>query len=218
MMIPHEIMQKIGDCRLFIARHGETVFNAAARIQGEHVHTPLTIKGSIQAMQMGKALAAHIHNIENLALHASDTGRALQTLALISDEIGADWHQHIADNRLREIDMGQWGGEYYRNLKDSLRVDSETGLFATIAPDGESYSDIARRLIDWIAEQQFDRDMLIISHGMTSRVLRGLLLGLDNLPHFNAPAAPSLPQGTMVLVQSGREEVINIANGGAEIA
>ena len=25
--------------RLFIARHGETIFNLAGRIQGEHVHT-----------------------------------------------------------------------------------------------------------------------------------------------------------------------------------
>ena len=39
--------------RFFIARHGETVFNAAARMQGETPHTPLTRAGFAQADEMG---------------------------------------------------------------------------------------------------------------------------------------------------------------------
>ena len=39
--------------RLFIARHGETIFNLAGRIQGDHVHTPLTRTGFAQADEMG---------------------------------------------------------------------------------------------------------------------------------------------------------------------
>ena len=40
--------------RFFIARHGETVFNAASRMQGEDAtHTPLTRKGFAQADAMG---------------------------------------------------------------------------------------------------------------------------------------------------------------------
>ena len=35
--------------RIFIARHGETVFNAARRFQGDHVHTPLSRAGFAQA-------------------------------------------------------------------------------------------------------------------------------------------------------------------------
>ena len=35
--------------RFFIARHGETVFNAAGRIQGDVEHTPLTRAGFAQA-------------------------------------------------------------------------------------------------------------------------------------------------------------------------
>ena len=42
--------------RDFIARHGETVFNAAARLQGDAPHTPLTRAGFAQADALGRAL------------------------------------------------------------------------------------------------------------------------------------------------------------------
>jgi len=42
--------------RFFIARHGETVFNAAARMQGDAPHTPLTRAGFAQADAIGDAL------------------------------------------------------------------------------------------------------------------------------------------------------------------
>ena len=44
--------------RDLIARHGETVFNAARRLQGDHPHTPLTRAGFAQAEEMGRALRA----------------------------------------------------------------------------------------------------------------------------------------------------------------
>ena len=47
--------------RVFIARHGETVFNKIARMQGQaEVHTPLTWNGCVQAHKMGQALAKYI--------------------------------------------------------------------------------------------------------------------------------------------------------------
>ena len=42
--------------RDFIARHGETVFNIARRMQGDHPPTPLTRAGFAQADAMGAAL------------------------------------------------------------------------------------------------------------------------------------------------------------------
>jgi len=102
--------------RLFIARHGETIFNLAGRIQGNHEHTPLTRTGFAQADEMGRALAIHLGEEAGLDIIASDTGRALQTLSIVAEHIGADWHQARIDSRLREIDMGEWGGVYYRDL------------------------------------------------------------------------------------------------------
>ena len=52
--------------RLFIARHGETVFNAVGRMQGMDVHTPLTREGCEQAVRMGEALRSHVSDPASL--------------------------------------------------------------------------------------------------------------------------------------------------------
>ncbi len=206
--------------RLFIARHGETVFNAVGRMQGMTGHTPLTWEGCAQAAAMGEAMRSHIAEPDTLRLVASPTGRTLQTLALVTAELGADWHLHETDVRLREIDVGTWEGKYYAELFPDIDVllDRENMLFKVVAPGGEDYADVAKRLQDWAQEQSFDSDMLIISHGMTARVLRGLLLGLPPMERYNAPIARSLSQGSMVAICDGKEEVIISGDGSGEQA
>ena len=204
--------------RLFIARHGETVFNAAGRLQGTHAHTPLTAAGFRQALAMGDGLARYLGEAQDrLDLVASDTGRALQTLAIVAERIGGDWHGAATDTRLNEIDVGSWGGLYYRDVvADGPVIHAEHRLFQRLPGDAESYADIAVRLRSWIAEQDFAADMLIISHGMTSRVLRGLLCDLPDLGGFGAPIAPGLPQGSMVMIRDGHEEVVVLGRGEGE--
>ncbi|MGQ3230908.1 MAG: histidine phosphatase family protein, partial [Blastomonas fulva] len=83
------------------------------------------------------------------------------------------------------------------------------------APDGESYLEIADRVIDWLAEHAADPgDRLVIMHGISSRVLRGVLLGLPPHPVFGAPVAPGLPQGSVVMIADGHEEIVVTGTGG----
>jgi glucosyl-3-phosphoglycerate phosphatase len=203
--------------RIFIARHGETVFNAAARMQGQkNLHTPLTRAGFAQADAMGSALAAWLGTRQTLSLWSSSAGRALQTLAIIAEHIGADWHGVHADDRLQEIDVGEWSGRTYAEIHSEIGdfVDREASLFTVRAPGGEGYDDVAARLSSWIEESAHERsDRLVLMHGMSSRVLRGLLLGLPVDPRFGAPIAPSLPQGTMVMIGGGEEKIINMGGG-----
>ena len=196
--------------RWFIARHGETVFNAASRMQGETLHTPLTRSGFAQADAMGEALRQRLGPSPRLELWASPTGRALQTLAVIAEHLGLDWHAARTDPRLGEIDVGDWGGLYYRDIVDEIGeiVDREAGLFSRRPPGGEWYDDVAARLRGWIEEQSEPADRLIVMHGMSSRVLRGLLLGEPAQAACDAPVAEGLPQGAVVEIVDGRERVI----------
>lgn len=208
--------------RLFIARHGETVFNAARRMQGQgQLHTPLTRAGCDQASAMGAALARWLAEEAvagrrvagaPLELHASSAGRALQTLALMAEHLPgagangrADWHAARADRRLEEIDVGDWSGRYYPELAEEIGpfICPDTGLFTRVGPGGESYAGVAARLLDWLADvaaEGGDTDRLVVMHGMSSRVLRGLLLGHEIDPRFAAPAAPGIPQGSFVMI------------------
>jgi glucosyl-3-phosphoglycerate phosphatase len=196
--------------RLFIARHGETVFNAAGRMQGMYAHTPLTREGCEQATMMGVALKRQLEDGVPLALMSSPAGRTLQTLALVVEELGHDFHSNDTDIRLREIDVGDWDGCYYKDIAPDIRtiMDMEHKLFIKKAPGGEDYRDVAERVSEWLAEQAFEQDMLIITHGMTARVLRGILLGLEPLEGFGAPIAPGLAQGSMVVIRDGAETLV----------
>jgi glucosyl-3-phosphoglycerate phosphatase len=206
--------------RLFIARHGETVFNAAGRMQGMHAHTPLTREGCEQATDMGVALKRHVEDGTPLALLSSPAGRTLQTLALVVEELGRDFHSHDTDARLREIDVGDWEGCYYQDIAPDIRtiMDMEHKLFIKRAPGGEDYGDVAERVRAWLGEQSFDQDMLVITHGMTARVLRGILLGLPPLEGFGAPIADGLAQGSMVAICDGVESLVIDGAGAGERA
>lgn len=198
--------------RTFIARHAETVFNAAARMQGHDAHTPLTRAGFAQADAMGLALKKWLGTQQSLSLWSSDAGRTLQTLAVITEHIGVNWHEATHDARLREIDVGQWVGRSYADIQADIGnfVDLEIGLFSVAAPDGEDYATVAARLRNWIADQQGDHnDRLVITHGMTARVLRGLLLDQPEDERFGAPIASHLPQGSLVMIGAGEEKIIH---------
>ncbi|HEV7233410.1 MAG TPA: histidine phosphatase family protein [Sphingorhabdus sp.] len=207
--------------RVFIARHGETVFNKIARMQGQaEVHTPLTWEGCVQAKMMGRALANYLGADDRPALWSSSAGRALQTLALVAEEIDADWHQAHRDDRLLEIDVGSWSGRTYADISAEIGpiVDTEHKLFSVRPDGGEWYDDVATRLADWLSEQAFEQDMLVICHGMTARVLRGLLLRHQPIESFGAPIAPSLAQGSMVMIRDGVEELVIDGEGQGERA
>lgn len=206
--------------RWFVARHGETVFNAVARIQGDALHTPLTRKGFAQAEAMGWALRKRLGPRPPLTLWASTAGRALQTLAVIAEHLELDWHQARTDERLGEIGVGEWGGRYYRDViaEQGDILDRATFLFNRRPPGGEWYDDIAARLSGWlddIAGESGDR--LVLMHGMSSRVLRGLLTGQAPRPELGAPVAASLTQGSVVEIFEGKETLLESGSGRGEV-
>jgi glucosyl-3-phosphoglycerate phosphatase len=207
--------------RVFIARHGETVFNKIARMQGQaEVHTPLTWEGCVQAKMMGRSLANYLGEDARPELWSSSAGRALQTLAIVAEEIDADWHETRRDDRLLEIDVGTWSSRTYADISAEIGpiVDIEHKLFSVRPDGGEWYNDVAARLSNWIAEQAFEQDMLVICHGMAARVLRGLLLEHTPMDRFGAPIARSLAQGSMVMIRDGVEELVIDGDGAGERA
>lgn len=202
--------------RFFIARHGETVFNAAKRMQGETEHTPLTRAGFRHAEEIGEALLTVLGPAPALTLWASPTGRALQTLAIAAEHLQVDWHRTQTDPRLNEMAMGAWNGRYYAEIAEAHDgfVDRKAGLFTCRPPGGEWYDDIARRLRTWLDDTSSETgDRLIVMHGISSRVLRAMLTGAPNREGCGAPVAAPLPQGSVVCVEEGIETVIGLGSG-----
>ena len=138
--------------RIFIARHGETVFNFAKRMQGDKRDTPLTRTGFAQADAMGAALASWIGPDTRLKMWSSPSGRALQTLAVIAEHIEHDWHEALHDPRLYEINVGDWAGRTYADIMSEIGpiMDADTGLFSVRPPkaNSEQRPEIPRRARD----------------------------------------------------------------------
>ena len=214
-MVPsrHATIERPG--RDVIARHGETVFNAAHRLQGDATHTPLTRAGFAQAEEMGIALRRALGPKPRLTMWASPTGRALQTLAIVAEHLELDWHAARTDPRLTEIGMGSWGGRYYGDVVAEVGpVIDERGLLRP-APDGERYEAIAERVSGWLADTAEDAgDRLVVMHGISSRVLRGVMTGAP-VDRCGAPVLPGHPQGTVTMIERGVETVIHLGAGRA---
>jgi broad specificity phosphatase PhoE len=190
--------------RFFIARHGETVFNAAARMQGDVLHTPLTRAGFAQADEMGALLRVRLGPRPKLDLWASPAGRALQTLAVIAEHLELDWHGARTDARLREIDIGAWSGRLYHELAAEAGplIDPASGLFSGRPPGGETYDEVAIRLQSWLDDTADEAgDRLVVMHGMSSRVLRGMLAGAGRI-------AGNVRQGSLVEIKAGTETLL----------
>lgn len=201
--------------RDFIARHGETVFNAAARFQEGQPHVPLTRKGFLQADEMGRALREQLGAKPQLTMWCSTAERAVQTLAIIAGWLELDIFDARLDARLVEIKTASWGGRYYKDVVAEVGgpIVLADGVLK-LPPDAETYPQVAARCADWLADTAGDPgDRLVISHGNTSRVLRGLMTGLADNPLTGAPFAPNLPQGSVSLVAGGTESVAHLGTG-----
>jgi probable phosphoglycerate mutase len=112
--------------------------------------------------------------------------------------------------------MGEWSGRGYRELiaEHGDFLDRGSILFTRAAPGGEWYDSVAARLRQWVDEQAGEPgDRLVVMHGMSSRVLRGLLTGLADRPECGAPVAEGLPQGSVVEIAGGMETVIHHGGG-----
>lgn len=182
---------------LYILRHGETVWNAEGRLQGR-ADSPLTATGRAQAARQGALLAAA--GVGNLPLRASPSPRALTTA-----EIALPGRPILLDARLMEVDLGDWTGALIADLA-AARPDIATAADAHHwkfgAPGGETLEAMAARCRAVLDD--LDGPAILVTHGLTSRVLRCLALGLP--PH----ALADLPGGQGVIhhIRDGQARLI----------
>ena len=112
---------------------------------------------------------------------ASPLGRARRTAQIICEHL-ASGPDLMIDNRLREISVGSWDGLTYSDI--ALRY---PGIFDGPgrhewyfrSPDGDTYEAFAARVAEWLREAAEQRLLVAVTHGIVSRVLRGLYAGLS---------------------------------------
>ena len=186
---------------IYLLRHGETRWNREGRVQG-NADSPLTERGREQALGLGRALRTALRDREGLALHSSPLGRAKQSARLVARELGYPEERIVYDDALREVGWGEWEGRRSADLRAertdrwSLRNADQWNFEP---PGGESYAGARRRAAAWLAEARGPGEIVVVSHGMIGRLLRGVYSSLES----ERILALDEPQNAYFVLQAG---------------
>ena len=192
---------------LYFVRHGETDWNAEGRYQGSK-DIPLNARGRAQATLNGnllKSLLARANRAPtDFSWYVSPLGRTRETMNLIRAAIGEPLPDVTIDPRLVEVSFGIYEGHLHTELASgamAIAGERDAAFWDFRPPQGESYADVAERVIDFGAS--LTGPSVIVSHGGILRVLRHLIEGF---PHERA-VNWFPPQDSVVHFANGRSVV-----------
>jgi len=191
---------------IYLVRHGETEWNRIRRYQGWS-DSPLTDRGRAQAQAIGRFLCT-LPEAQSADLVASPIGRARHTAEIIRKCLGRSEPLRF-DDGLRELSFGSWDGfmraDIAALMPGAFEERREEWYFAT--PDGETYEVFAGRVGAWLAEAQMsDQPLIVVTHGVVTRILRGLYAGLPRAAAMRLP----VPQDRIFRLAHGTIEEIAV--------
>ncbi len=193
---------------LYMLRHGETAWNTERRMQGNR-NSDLTERGRAQAVAMGRTLKTELARAPGPTIFLrSPLGRTRETSLIVGRELGLDPAEWRDDPRLAELSYGQWEGSSWAEIEthtpnalNAWKADPE----GFCPPDGESHLDLRRRCAAMLADiATGNTRTVVIGHGVSGAVLRGLNLGLDARAMF----VLEKPQDAFFRLLAGVEEKI----------
>ncbi|ANB96822.1 histidine phosphatase family protein [Vibrio parahaemolyticus] len=189
--------------RIFVLRHGETEFNADKKLQG-HCNSSLTSKGSDQARRVGTTLKQYVEN-RPFRVYSSTLGRALQTSQIVCEELNYSYENLNKEPRLKEFSLGEWEQRTIPSLEQEIPNLLAQNDWYLQAPNCETYESVRERLSSWLSDVAHDEDIVVVSHGLTGIVLRGLLLGMD----YTQVWQQDLPQDAFFIIEDCRITRVN---------
>jgi len=164
------------ETRLYLVRHGETIWNREDKMQGIK-DSPLTGKGIEHASQLGKKLKTLSGGIDKI--YSSDLGRAFETAILIGSHLSLSVTR---DERLRERNMGIFEGcswdyvrEHYPDeFAKTVSDDNDYRI-----PDGDTKAEYIEKVVsflDFAAKEHDGGRILAVTHrGFINFALRIIL-------------------------------------------
>lgn len=176
--------------RLYIARHGKTMFNTLGRAQGWS-DTPLTQEGERGIQELGIGLKKAGLYFDQAV--SSDSGRAIQSMGIILEEMElAGKIPYRYDKRIREWCFGSFDGAYdgdlfFGVLPRVFQIDDFRKLSLMEMAEGivevdttgwaESWEKLSKRIKEGFEAIAKDLEAagggnaIVVSHGMTITTL-----------------------------------------------
>jgi len=189
---------------LYMLRHGETAWNTERRMQGTK-DSALTERGRLQAIAMGRTLKLELAREPGPTVFLrSPLGRVRET-SEISAARSASMPANGATIRGWPSSATASGGSSWKEIEltyPTALADWRADPHGYCPPAGESHFELRRRsaavLADIVASAT---RTVVVGHGVSGAVLRGLNLGLDAKAMF----VLEKPQDAFFRLLAGRE-------------
>ncbi|RWM31894.1 histidine phosphatase family protein [Mesorhizobium sp.] len=166
---------------VYIARHGQTQWNAEGRLQGQ-ADTDINAFGRAQATRNGRRLAEFVANPAEFDFVASPMRRTRETMELMRAAMGLDPLAYRTDPRLVELSFGDWQGFTFAEL-EARHPGSTHGRraakwdFQPPGEDAESYEMLLERVKPWF--DALARPTVCVTHGGVMRCLFRFVEGMS---------------------------------------
>ena len=177
--------------KLYITRHGKTVWNTEKRLQGWK-DSPLTEEGKKKA----EVLKGILDGVDFDIVYASDQNRAVKTAEILLA------NRNISLKtlpELREIGFGKWEGMILEDIQREYPEDYEDYLNRPLEYKpygGETIRDLFKRVGKFLSsiEKSGHDNILIVSHGVTIRALVTILENgnIEDMAHIPVYPGTSL--------------------------
>lgn len=186
---------------VYILRHGQTTWNAEHRFQGR-LDSALTPLGREQAAMQNTLLKGC--DLSGFQAYCSPQGRAFHTASIA---LAGLFGSISTDVRLAEIGLGAWEGRRRDEIATDRIVDeSEESTLDLLerAPGGEGFAALHKRCTGFL--QALQGPSVLVTHGITSRMLRLVLLDRDISEIGMLPGG----QGVVFHIENGEQRKLSI--------
>jgi probable phosphoglycerate mutase len=161
-----EVSRQTSASGVYLARHGQTAYNAERRFQG-HLPVGLDETGRAQAVELAERALSYGFR----SLWSSPLLRALQTTEVLAERIGLTAQ---LDPRLMETDAGAWTDRTFAEVQaeDPERFAAFVGGDPDFCfPQGESFEAQSVRVAEALADvERGELPALVVCHGVVIRV------------------------------------------------
>lgn len=194
--------------RLYITRHGETIWNTEKRMQGWK-NSELTERGISNA----KALGESLKKVEFKRVYCSPLYRTRRTAELILAERTVEV---IYDHNLKEINLGEIEGLNQEEAKQlyphfSTHFWEQPHLYK--ASSGEDFYEVRERVVktlNKIIEENPEGNVLIVTHGVILKTIQGYF---NNTPMENFWAPPFIYDTSLTIVEIDKHKAKILVEG-----
>jgi broad specificity phosphatase PhoE len=164
--------------RLFLIRHGDTVDEETIKVYKGSIDIPLSNKGIARMLKVAAFLSRYRLDV----LYASTLSRSLESAGIIGKPHNLDAN---IESAFDELGFGKWEGLSFSEINEKY-----TELFPLwlkhpvfyTPPGGERLLDAQERIMSGlykIAEAERGRNVAIVCHAGTLKIIISTLLGID---------------------------------------